>query len=355
VITVTLPGERVLNAIDVNPITFSRGRQHQYYLASLQVETQGTTGEVLSQSVRMDSGKRFIFAPVTTKKIQFYFVDKDQPYPTLLGHYFLEASIQTTTQSSSNWIIFSSSSSETHSAIQRVASAQSAYAINSQDGGSWFFGLPGIIGIGSSESTSTQVTDLQSGYDIFKGKRWGVGISDLSIIRFQYQQIGDIVSQEYTFATPVTALWIDSIDSHSSLVNDPPIPNRATLGDTSQSQSSSPIVPLVAPTTAVDIERNAGVVMPMNIPPAMAQLQYVSDRKLSEKTTIHYFLSVDGGTWQKILAHGTGVGDVLHLDKPATRVRVKIHLERSAETSDDTGYSPVIYSYELIGATLNAN
>jgi hypothetical protein len=265
-----------------------------------------------------------------------------------------------------------------------VETTDKAYALNSQSGGSTSI----LWGVWSSaDQSTTQLANLVTGYDVFKGRRWAIGLKGIDAFQTQYELTGDLISNPFIFKKPLTAAWIIPYDSQN--ITNIPAPYLTSLGDKTtqlglgaqesdaggaivQGQSSSSIgvsftqvsafpaftgpnvkISLDVPGGTGDINAT-GTLLPKSEPPVGVP----HPDSVLGKTQMNYFLSANGSPWIQVDPYvGGGTGFPTQLDftdtqykgQDITNIRVRIQLLRDDSEPDDAGYTPVLNGYRLVG------
>jgi hypothetical protein len=361
-IIIRLPEIRTVTNIQLDPHIFPRARRHICHITSVQLlNDDGTSaGELIGSPIAVDRPVTITVPPSKAKAIFVRFVQSGEPYQTYLGHYFVEVTTLTTHTETESGLFGLWEDSETTTTYQtfRVKSVQEAYALNSTSGDadSILWGL-----WSDSEYTSVQVTNLTTGFDVFKGKRWGVAVEAIDVMQTKYQSRGDIVSVEYKFDKPLTAVKLVSWDTNTvdrnrrSVVAVPGTIKPEIDSGPTEPESDSP--PLDPPEDAAEEDigipsqpgvwpdppdpgivnwreqfHNFDYLQPIGtewpwspnvgeeepeayeytpggnvsviVPIAPGRL--ASSGALVGKTHVRYFLSVNGSSWMEVLPYGSG-------------------------------------------------
>lgn len=202
-IDLVLPTPRLVSAVTVDPYLPEKGASAPPILASVVAITPANE-EILVYQRGMYGlpgklTKRQLFSlpkPQRIARIRYSFV-QPTPYRTLIGHTFYVATLQ---HSKSKSFLGFSLGAKQWTTRQRVASPAAAYALNTGKSSGW--------AILFSSQRSTQVVNTASGIDVFRAKRWQVGLRELGLYRTTYTASGQLTSTPYTFRRKVAGVRV---------------------------------------------------------------------------------------------------------------------------------------------------
>jgi len=277
-ILMELAEPRILNYLELDPYIPVGAKD--YTLDSITLYpaiTENSQAEIKTITPTLVPDRVVITLPYLVKIAKVKIVLKQTtPYTTSIGHPFILATVNEQTKKSFLFMTYSNKNKTIYQRLKNedealsldyyknrdltvvgaVLGAGVAIAMGAQIALSVFLGPAAIIGwvVMSlfGKSTTRTVKNVARGVDVFLGKRWQIGIRDLALKQFHYDQSGKLVSKAFNFKQPVqTCSFIPKDESHEGLTT---LRYFLSPDNGTTWYENSTIVTFDAPTTSVLVQ-----------------------------------------------------------------------------------------------------
>ncbi|MFW6016518.1 MAG: hypothetical protein ACOCRK_08770 [bacterium] len=306
----TLNQPEIINMIDITP--FFGEEIDDILIKEIKISdvSNGETKSILGD-IRINKKENGLysngilnFEPVLAKEV-YIFLEEDQSYEAKIGHIYYEAKIKIKKTETDDFLIWSDTDVTYETITERVSGPDVEIDVDT-GGESWLWHTE------STEIVSSTVTKKR---EYFEGERWLIGLREVGINSYKYDDTNVIISNNYYSPQPI---------KHISLKVNEEIPSNFYNNKTEQTNYNNRNE-WIKYFISIDDGKTWERISPLN-------------RKLNEYPT-DYYINIPG--------NDNPNSKILETNNDINNVKIKIEFSRPTDIDRAENYTPILKDYYL--------